>query len=203
MNIRTVYNRLGSGYNTLTQAVNTAGVLGLRDRLVSRAEGDVLEVGVGAGGNFRHYPLNISSLVGVDISSAMLDSASKAARRYYFAFSPVEADAMKLPFADASFDTVVSTLTGCMFENPVLAYREMIRVCRPDGKILLMEHTYPKTTARRALFTAMRPIARYCVGCDPLRDTESAIRESRLDIVERESAVSEIFLSLVAKASSH
>ena len=197
--VRETYERLGSGYSAISKLINSAGVFGLRNRLVSQAEGRVLEVGVGTGANFRHYPPHVS-LVGVDISPEMLASAKKAAGNFVHDFSPVEADAMQLPFPDASFDTVVSTLTGCTYNDPVRAYSEMKRVCRPGGKILLLEHTYPKTAERRLLFTALRPIARICIGCNPLCDTESFIHQAEFVVITRESAVDGIFLSLVAKA---
>jgi ubiquinone/menaquinone biosynthesis C-methylase UbiE len=70
----------------------------------------------------------------------MLSAARKRAAKLSMNVSPLLADAEALPFPDRSFDTVVSSLTTCTFPNPVAALREMARVCRTNGKILLLEH---------------------------------------------------------------
>jgi ubiquinone/menaquinone biosynthesis C-methylase UbiE len=54
--------------------------------------------------------------------------------------SLLKGDAEVLPFSDELFDTVVSSLSTCTFPNPVRALREMARVCKPAGRILLLEH---------------------------------------------------------------
>ena len=70
----------------------------------------------------------------------MLNVARTRAAKLSVNLSPLLADAEALPFPDKSFDTVVSSLTTCTFPNPVAALKEMVRVCRTNGKILLLEH---------------------------------------------------------------
>ena len=116
----------------------------LRVRLLRSAVGRVLEVGAGTGVNLRHYPPGVD-IVSVDLSAAMLARArSRGASKI------AVMDAGRLAFRDASFDVVVSTLATCTFPDPVEALREMRRVCRPGGRILLLEHgrsTRPRVAA--------------------------------------------------------
>jgi ubiquinone/menaquinone biosynthesis C-methylase UbiE len=110
-----------------------------RELLFSRAEGRVLDVACGTGVNFRYFPADVD-VVGIDLSEAMLTSARDETDRLGIDAELQRADAADLPFPDDSFDSVVSSLSTCTFPDPVTALREMDRVCRPDGRILLLEH---------------------------------------------------------------
>jgi ubiquinone/menaquinone biosynthesis C-methylase UbiE len=111
----------------------------LRRRLLQRASGRILEVAVGTGKNLPYYPEG-SRIIAVDISLEMLKVARRRAAKLSINSSFVLADAESLPFRDKSFDTAVSALSTCTFPNPVGVFREMARVCRTGGKILLLEH---------------------------------------------------------------
>ena len=76
----------------------------------------------------------------MDLSSEMLNVARERAARLSIDIGFSLVDAEVLPFADHSFDTVVSSLSACTLPNPALAFQEMARVCRTGGKILLLEH---------------------------------------------------------------
>lgn len=106
----------------------------LRSRLLRSAAGPVLEVAAGTGSNLAHYPAGLD-VITMDLSSGMLSRARQRGAR-----KPVVMDAVRLAFRDGSFETVVSTLGTCTFPDPVEALREMRRVCRPGGRILLLEH---------------------------------------------------------------
>jgi ubiquinone/menaquinone biosynthesis C-methylase UbiE len=115
------------------------GTTRLRRRLFSRARGDVLEVAAGTGLNFPHYDRDCR-LTAVDMSPRMLELAGRRAARLGLDIDLTVMDAGALEFPDDSFDTVTSSLTLCTFPDPLLALREMARVCRPTGQILLLEH---------------------------------------------------------------
>jgi ubiquinone/menaquinone biosynthesis C-methylase UbiE len=107
----------------------------LRRRLYRQARGRVLDVAAGTGRNLRHFPPPCR-VVAVDLSRAMLDIARR--RRRCLAMTVMDSES--LAFADGSFDTVACSLATCTFPDPVAALREMRRVCRPDGRVLLLEH---------------------------------------------------------------
>ena len=111
----------------------------LRRALLRAARGEVLEVAAGTGRNLPFYPPGCT-LTLVDISPGMLAVARRRAARLGRPVRCAVMDAQALAFPDRSFDTVVSTLSTCTFPDPIAALREMGRVCRPEGRILLLEH---------------------------------------------------------------
>jgi ubiquinone/menaquinone biosynthesis C-methylase UbiE len=133
------YDRFARWFDWVEGIPNILGVRRLRRRLLQRASGRVLEVAVGTGMNLRYYPATCR-ISAVDVSKKMLSVARRQAAKLSMNVSFSLTDAEALPFPDKSFDTVVSSLTTCTFPNPVAALREMARVCRTNGKILLLEH---------------------------------------------------------------
>jgi ubiquinone/menaquinone biosynthesis C-methylase UbiE len=105
----------------------------------SQAHGDVLEVAVGTGRNLAHYP-DDARLTGVDLSPEMLARARRRAREVRPDADLREGDAQALSFADASFDTVVCTISLCSIPDDIAAVREMARVLRDGGRLVLVEH---------------------------------------------------------------
>jgi ubiquinone/menaquinone biosynthesis C-methylase UbiE len=105
----------------------------------SQASGDVLEVAVGTGLNLPHYPDGIA-LTGIDLSPAMLSAARDRAKTLGRAADLREASADALPFPDASFDTVVCTVSLCNIPDDRAAIAEMFRVMRPGGRLVLLDH---------------------------------------------------------------
>lgn len=110
-----------------------------RRRLLAHAEGAVLEVGAGTGLNLEYYPPECG-LTAVDLSPAMLRLAQERAEALDRDVAFAVMDAESLDFPDASFDTVTSSLSTCTFPDSIQALREMARVCKPGGRILLLEH---------------------------------------------------------------
>jgi ubiquinone/menaquinone biosynthesis C-methylase UbiE len=133
------YDRFARWYDLVEGIPDVLGVRKLRQRLLRPASGNVLEVAVGTGKNLRYYPRGCR-IIAVDVSRQMLNVARQRAAKLSMDVSFSLADAAALPFPDKSFDTVVSSLTTCTFPNPVAALREMARVCRTDGRVLLLEH---------------------------------------------------------------
>jgi ubiquinone/menaquinone biosynthesis C-methylase UbiE len=133
------YDRFAPWYDLVEGVPDFLGVKKLRQRLLQRASGKVLEVAVGTGKNLAYYPPNCR-IMAVDVSQEMLKLAMQRAQKLSMDVSFLQMDAENLAFSDNSFDTVVSALSTCTFPNPVIALREMARVCRNDGKILLLEH---------------------------------------------------------------
>ena len=110
-----------------------------RRRLFGDADGRVLDVACGTGANFPYLPRTVA-LVGVDISPEMLAKARDRLKRLKLKGALEQMDAQALEFDDDSFDTVISSLSTCTFPDPVRAIEEMARVCKPTGRILLLEH---------------------------------------------------------------
>jgi len=133
------YDRFARWYDWLEGIPDLLGVRRLRQRILRQASRKVLEVAVGTGKNLRYYSGGCR-ITAVDVSPGMLEIARRRAEILSLKVSFLVMDAETLAFSDKSFDTVVSSLTVCTFPNPVAALREMGRVCRPGGRVLLLEH---------------------------------------------------------------
>lgn len=110
-----------------------------REWACAQAGGEVLEVAVGTGRNLPFYPEGIR-LSGIDLSPAMLDLARSRAAELGREIDLREGDAHALPYADASFDTVVCTFSLCNIPDERRAISEMHRVLRPGGLLILADH---------------------------------------------------------------
>lgn len=115
------------------------GVARQRKQLMSRAHGKILDVACGTGLNFPSFPAT-SEVTAIDLSPRMLELAAKKANALNLNVRGKVMDAENLEFPDGSFDTVTSSLSTCTFPDPVQALREMSRVCRTGGLVLLLEH---------------------------------------------------------------
>jgi ubiquinone/menaquinone biosynthesis C-methylase UbiE len=130
------------------------GMAARRSELLASARGRGLELGAGTGLNLRHYP------EGVELVVSEPDPAMRARleRRAAGRATVVDAGAEALPFADASFDTVVSTLVLCTVGDPAQALAEVRRVLAPGGRLLLIEHvraSAPRLARRQDRFAGL------------------------------------------------
>lgn len=137
--IRRAYDRYAAWYDRLEWLMEALLLRRLRRRLLARAHGRVLDVAAGSGANLRWFPSG-GGLTLADFSAGMLAAARRRARRMRRPAEFVLAAAERLPFRDGVFDTVATSLSTCTFADPVAALREMSRVCRPGGRILMLEH---------------------------------------------------------------
>ena len=110
-----------------------------RKALWARATGRILEAGAGTGLNIALYPPG-ARVTATDLSGAMLVRARERARERQIHVTFHEADLCNLPFADGTFDTAVATFVFCSLPDPVACLREMGRVTKPGGQILLLDH---------------------------------------------------------------
>jgi ubiquinone/menaquinone biosynthesis C-methylase UbiE len=133
------YDRFAGWYDWVEGIPEVLGVNRLRRGMVRHASGEVLEVAIGTGKNLPFYQSGCR-IIGVDVSAEMLAVARRRASRLRLDVSLLLANAEGLPFSNETFDTVVSSLSTCTFPDPIMALKEMARVCRQTGKILLLEH---------------------------------------------------------------
>lgn len=116
-----------------------------RALLYFHARGTVLEVGAGTARNLQFYPSAVQRVVLVDASDQMLEQAKQKVHAQQNRNSPkrfaiIKGNSAQLDLPDQAFDTVVDTFGMCSYDDPVAVLKEMVRVCKPGGKILLLEH---------------------------------------------------------------
>lgn len=184
--VREIYDSLAARYDSKFRLMEWVGVQKLRKRLLCHAQGDVLEVAVGTGINLPHYPTGCN-LTAIDFSPEMIGRAKVRARQMGLEAKFLVMDAGHLTFRDGRFDAVVSTLSICTFPNPVAAIREMRRVLRPDGIVLLLEQGYGTPGWVRALQKMQAKRRLEVFGCRWDRDPEREAVEAGLRVEENSS----------------
>jgi ubiquinone/menaquinone biosynthesis C-methylase UbiE len=196
--IKSKYNDFARWYDLVEALPEFFGVRALRRGLAERVTGRTLEVAAGSGKNLRLLPENIDLVAG-DISRGMLEIADRKAKKLGIRPAYTLLDAENLPFQDNSFDTVLSTLSTCTFPDPAAALLEMSRVCRPDGRILLLEHGRSSNRVigwyqdRRAESHARK------FGCQWNRHPVQIARDSGLKLVDTRTHFFGIFAVMEAR----
>ena len=138
--VEAVYDKLAKVYDFTFGPALHAGRLQAIERMDIQPGERVLEVGVGTGINLALYPKNCS-VVGIDFSSSMLEIArERAVRKDSRNVRLLQMDAADLKFVDNSFDIVYAPYLISVVPDPVRVAREMRRVCRPGGRIILLNH---------------------------------------------------------------
>jgi ubiquinone/menaquinone biosynthesis C-methylase UbiE len=175
-------------YDPLSKAAEQKFGADAKRELLANARGRVLEIGVGTGLSFPHYPADVE-LVGVEPSTPMLRRAQQRAAQLGRDVTLVEGPAETLPFEDGSFDTVVSLAVLCSVRDPDRVLAEMRRVLRPGGRFLFIEHVRaddPALARRQDRYE--RPWGWFTCGCHPNRDTLAAIERAGFEVaaLERE-----------------
>lgn len=111
-----------------------------RSRIVPRATGRVLDVGIGSGLNLPFYGDEVTDVWGIDPSVKLLQMARRSAAGSRYAVRLIRASAEDIPLRSQIVDTVVLTWTLCSIDRPLQALQEMRRVMKPDGRVLFAEH---------------------------------------------------------------
>lgn len=177
-------------YDRMTARAEHAGLADLRASVVAPAVGRTLELGAGTGANAAHYPAAVSRLVLTEpdphMARRLRDKLAGAPPAP--SYEVVEAGAERLPFDDASFDTVVCTLVLCTVGDPAAVCGEVARVLRPAGRLLLLEHVRDPGALGRWQDRLRRPWGWVAGGCHPNRDTRATLAAAGFDISALEPA---------------
>lgn len=138
-----------------------------REQVVPLAAGRVLEVGIGTGLNAQHYDkAKVGKIVGLDPATRLHRLARKRIGRAGLDVELLGLSAESIPFAAASFDSVMLTYTLCSIADPVAALKEMRRVLAPGGKLIFCEHGRAPDAAVRRWQSRLQPYwKRLAGGC--------------------------------------
>jgi ubiquinone/menaquinone biosynthesis C-methylase UbiE len=155
--VREHYEKTASGYDRQIGFFERILFGDGREWVCAQASGDVLEIAVGTGRNLPFYPSGVK-LTGIELSPAMLAIAQERARASELEPDFRQGDAQQLDFPDDSFDTVVCTLALCTIPDHGAAVAEVMRVLRPGGRFLLLEHVRSPVAPVRAGQRILEPL---------------------------------------------
>ncbi len=190
--VRAGYDAVADRYDGLVRPLERCFLARCRRRLLADARGRVLDVGVGTGLNFPYYPAD-AEVTAIDLSSGMLAIARRRAEGLGRAVDLRVMDVQALAFPDASFDAVASALVFCAVPDPARGLAEVLRVCRPGGRILMLEHV---RSCRRCLGWFMdlaNPLTVALFNEHINRDTGAALRAAGAEAVTEEPVFLDVF----------
>jgi SAM-dependent methyltransferase len=159
-------------------------------RLFSKIRGATLMVAAGTGNDFKFFPPG-QHIVAIDISPQMLERAAQKAAAYQGTIELRVMDVCELPFADASFDTAVTVCTFCSVPRPVVGLRELYRVLKPGGQLLMFEHVRSKIGPFGIFLDLMTPLSRR-LGPDLNRDTVGNVQKAGFQLRREENVYLDI-----------
>ncbi len=160
----------------------------LRSRYVSRARGDVLEIGIGSGLNLPFYGPDVKSVTGVDPHARLNEMARERAARINAPVDVLGVSGEALEADDNRFDTVVCTWTLCSIPNPYRAVAEMFRVLRPGGELLFVEHGLSPEPGIARWQRRVEPLWKIIGGgCHLTRRADQLIETAGFELLETDS----------------
>jgi ubiquinone/menaquinone biosynthesis C-methylase UbiE len=186
------YDRIAFLYDLMEAPVEGLRFASWRKRLAGRITGPkALEVGVGTGKNFAYYRQDVR-ITAIDLSPRMLERAQKRANKLNLQVNLREMNVQHLDFADHSFDTVFASFVFCSVPNPIAGLQELKRVCKPEGRLLLLEHMRPGDAILGFFFDLLNPMVVRMMGANINRRTTDNIRQAGWQISVEENLSSDI-----------
>ncbi len=193
------YNRIAPVYDFMEGLAERSRYSKWREMLWSKVEGsDILEIGVGTGKNFPHY-LKDAEITAIDFSEKMLSRAREKARKQGVQVGLQQMDVQNLEFEDNTFDTVVASFVFCSVPDPIRGLMEVKRVCKPEGKVLLLEHVLSANRVLAWLMNLTNPAAVRVVGANINRRTVENVTKSGLRVEQVTDLAAGIFKLIEAR----
>ncbi|SFV05921.1 class I SAM-dependent methyltransferase [Alicyclobacillus macrosporangiidus] len=193
--IRRRYDRMAPFFDKMDRMVTDKH----RAELIRRAHGEVLEAGVGTGANLKFYPVDVN-VTAIDFSPRMLSYAQERVKECRANVRLLQMDVQHLQFDDNTFDTVVSTCVLCSVPDPIAGLREIHRVLKPSGQLLMIEHMLSDHIPIALMLHMLNPFTVRLTGANVNRRTMDNLRMAGFTIQEMQCiALSDMFRLIVAK----
>jgi phosphatidylethanolamine/phosphatidyl-N-methylethanolamine N-methyltransferase len=174
--IKKRYDRIAPYFEGLEAVMEGLFFKNWRKRLWAKVDGHhILEVGVGTGKNFDYYPGD-ARITAIDFSQEMLKLADHKKARKAISVELNLMDVQSLYFADNSFDTVIGSFVFCSVPLPIKGLKELYRVCKPGGQVLLLEHVLSSKPVIAKVMNFINPAIVALVGANINRNTVKNVK---------------------------
>jgi ubiquinone/menaquinone biosynthesis C-methylase UbiE len=186
------YNRIAPWYDLMEAPLERRRLSAWRSRLKARITGQkALEAGVGTGKNLPFYPNGVD-ITAIDLSPRMLKRARKRAEKLGLKVDLLEMDVQNLNLPENYFDTVFATFVFCSVPDPVSGLKELRRVCKPGGRLILLEHMRPENVILGPVFDLLNWLVIRMTGANINRRTIDNIQAAGWRIQTTENLFSDI-----------
>jgi phosphatidylethanolamine/phosphatidyl-N-methylethanolamine N-methyltransferase len=197
--IKQRYDRIAPFFDLLEAPMEGLFFKPWRERLWAKATGHhILEVGVGTGKNFDYYPKD-ARITAIDFSPNMLKQAAQTRDRKTIQVELDLLDVQSLPYADNSFDTVIGSFVFCSVPLPNKGLKELYRVCKPEGQVLLLEHVVSSKPLLAWAMNLLNPIVVNLFGANINRDTVKNVKACGFAMVRIDKHCGDILKLIEAK----
>jgi phosphatidylethanolamine/phosphatidyl-N-methylethanolamine N-methyltransferase len=197
--IKKRYDRIAPYFDGMEAVMEGLFFKSWRRRLWDKVDGHhILEVGVGTGKNFDYYPKG-ARLTGIDFSESMLDEARRKRDRKQVNVELDLMDVQSLRFADNSFDTVIASFVFCSVPSPIKGLKEVYRVCKPGGQVLLLEHVLSSKPIIAGAMNLLNPVVVALVGANINRQTVKNVQACAFSSVRVDEHSSDIIKLIEAR----
>jgi len=182
--VRSRYNRIAPIYDFVMRVIERGQSKHWRSMLWNRVEGkEILEVGAGTGLNFLYADTVNKNVTAIDLSDGMLKRARDRAAIAGRQVKILQMDVQNLQFQDNTFDTIIGSFLFCSVQDPLLGLAEVKRVCKPDGKIILLEHGLSENHILAWFMNLANPLVAWITGAEHInRVIEESMKQSGLKI---------------------
>src|SRR5262245_9012088 len=180
---------------------NPKPIRDIRQQIIPLAHGTVLEIGVGSGVNFVYYDsARVQKVYALEPNPGMLRLAEQQRRRTTLDVAFIDLPGERIPLADSTVDTVVSTFTLCTIPGVVEAIRGLARVLKPDGALIFFELGLAPDPHVRRWQARLAPLYRWLFqGLYLTRDMPALIRQGGFEITQLEAA----YIAAFPKSSTY
>ncbi|ADQ45180.1 Methyltransferase type 11 [Caldicellulosiruptor kronotskyensis 2002] len=197
--IRKRYDRAAKYYDAVESMMEKKWFSQWRKLLFSFVKGPkVLEVGVGTGKNMPYYNQDWE-MVAIDFSPKMLERAKERAAKLNLQVDLRLMDVQHLELSDNSFDTVVTACVFCSVPDPILGLKEIRRVLKGDGVLVMLEHVRSKKEPIGKIMDMLNPLVVGIYGANINRNTVENVKKAGFEIVEEKNLLSDIVKLIIAK----
>lgn len=189
--IRKRYSRIAGIYDFMDKPMECIFAR-WRQELMKEVSGKVLEVGVGTGKNLKYYPRDVK-VTAIDFSPRMIVKAKKKVLTIEHQFDLQVMDVQDMSFPDNTFDTVVTSCVFCSVPDPVQGLKEIRRVCKPGGKVIMLEHVRSNKPLLGPLMDILNPLPLHMYGANINRKTVKNLKVAGFRHIE----VRDLWLDIV------
>ena len=197
--IKKRYDRMAPYFEGLEAVMEGLFFKNWRKKLWEKVDGyHILEVGVGTGKNFDYYPVD-ARITAIDFSREMLKQAARKKDRKQTTVEINLMDVQSLDFADNSFDTVIGSFVFCSVPLPLKGLKELYRVCKPGGQVLLLEHVLSSKPLIAKVMNFINPVIVALVGANINRNTVKNIKACGFASVRVDDRSSDIIKLIEAR----